>query len=71
MVTGIKINLKALSGLNDRQFYQICRDNSDIKFERGIIFIIWVIVLILLLALNCIAGYKILAVEFCQSTSII
>ncbi len=35
MIAEMKINLKAISGITDEQFYQICRDNSDIKFERN------------------------------------
>jgi Uma2 family endonuclease len=35
MTAEIKINFKAISGINDEQFYQICRDNSDVKFERN------------------------------------
>ena len=35
MLAETKINLRAISGINDEQFYQICRDNSDVKFERN------------------------------------
>ena len=35
MTTEMRINFKAISGLNDKEFYQICRDNSDVKFERN------------------------------------
>jgi Uma2 family endonuclease len=35
MTTAMKINLQAISGITDEQFYQICRDNADIKFERN------------------------------------
>lgn len=35
MLAEIKINLSVISGITDKQFYQICRDNSDVKFERN------------------------------------
>ena len=35
MTAEMKINLKAISGITDKQFYQVCRDNYDIKFERN------------------------------------
>ncbi len=31
----MKLNLNAISGVTDEQFYQICRDNLDVKFERN------------------------------------
>ena len=31
----MKIDFSAISGLTDEQFYQVCRDNLDIKFERN------------------------------------
>ncbi|MGB3403305.1 MAG: Uma2 family endonuclease [Microcoleaceae cyanobacterium] len=31
----MKLDFSAISGLTDEQFYQICRDNLDIKFERN------------------------------------
>jgi len=34
-VTAITINLNNIVRLNDDQFYQLCRDNPDIKFERN------------------------------------
>ena len=34
MISGIKINLQAISGINDEQFYQFCRDNAELKCER-------------------------------------
>jgi Uma2 family endonuclease len=33
MLAETKINLSAISGITDEQFYKICRDNSDVKFE--------------------------------------
>lgn len=33
MLAETKINLSAISGITDEQFYNICRDNSDVKFE--------------------------------------
>jgi Uma2 family endonuclease len=35
MLAKTKINLSAISGITDEQFYQICRDNCDVKFERN------------------------------------
>jgi Uma2 family endonuclease len=35
MTTEMKINLKSISGITDEQFYQVCRDNADLKFERN------------------------------------
>jgi Uma2 family endonuclease len=35
MTPEIKINLKSISGITDEQFYQICRDNANLKFERN------------------------------------
>lgn len=35
MTTEMKINLSSISGMTDEQFYQFCRDNTDIKFERN------------------------------------
>lgn len=35
MTTEMKINLSSISGMTDEQFYQFCRDNTDIKFERS------------------------------------
>jgi Uma2 family endonuclease len=35
MTIEMKLDLSAISGLTDEQFYQVCRDNSDIKFERN------------------------------------
>ena len=31
----MKINLNSISGMTDEQFYQFCRDNCDLKFERN------------------------------------
>ena len=36
MLAEMKINLKSISGLTDEQFYQVCRDNADLKFERNV-----------------------------------
>jgi hypothetical protein len=33
-MTAITINFNNVVKLNDDQFYQLCRDNPDIKFER-------------------------------------
>ena len=30
------INLSSVCRLNDKQFYQICRDNPEVKFERNL-----------------------------------
>ncbi|MGH2414430.1 MAG: Uma2 family endonuclease [Brasilonema sp.] len=35
MSVEFKIKLRAISDITEEQFYQICRDNSDIKFERS------------------------------------
>jgi Uma2 family endonuclease len=35
MVALMKINLKSISGITDEQFYLVCRDNSDLRFERN------------------------------------
>lgn len=35
-MTAITINFNNILKLNDDQFYQLCRDNPDIKFERNI-----------------------------------
>ncbi|MGB3536088.1 MAG: Uma2 family endonuclease [Microcoleaceae cyanobacterium] len=35
MTIEMKLNFNAISGVTDEQFYQICRDNLDIKFERN------------------------------------
>jgi Uma2 family endonuclease len=35
MTLEMKLDLSAISGITDEQFYQICRDNLDIKFERN------------------------------------
>lgn len=35
-MTNITINFNNILKLNDDQFYQLCRDNPDIKFERNI-----------------------------------
>ncbi|QLE59142.1 Uma2 family endonuclease [Nostoc sp. TCL26-01] len=34
-MTAITINFSNIIKLNDDQFYQLCRDNPDIKFERN------------------------------------
>ncbi|KAB8317545.1 Uma2 family endonuclease [Tolypothrix campylonemoides VB511288] len=34
-MTAITINFNNIVKLNDDQFYQLCRDNPDIKFERN------------------------------------
>ncbi|MGB3205264.1 MAG: Uma2 family endonuclease [Crinalium sp.] len=34
-MTAITINLKPIIELNDEQFYQLCRKNPDVKFERN------------------------------------
>ncbi|MEH1848382.1 MAG: Uma2 family endonuclease [Nostoc sp.] len=34
-MTAITINFNNIVKLSDDQFYQLCRDNSDIKFERN------------------------------------
>ncbi|MEA5507858.1 Uma2 family endonuclease [Halotia wernerae UHCC 0503] len=34
-MTAIKINFNHVVKLSDEQFYQLCRDNPDIKFERN------------------------------------
>lgn len=35
MMTAITINLKNIVKLNDDQFYQLCQDNPEVKFERN------------------------------------
>jgi Uma2 family endonuclease len=35
-MTAININFNNIIELNDDQFYQLCRDNPDVKFERKI-----------------------------------
>ncbi|NET14221.1 MAG: Uma2 family endonuclease, partial [Okeania sp. SIO1H6] len=35
-MTAITINFNNILKLNDDQFYQLCRDNPEIKFERNI-----------------------------------
>ncbi len=35
-MTGITINFNNVLKLTDDQFYQLCRDNPEIKFERNI-----------------------------------
>ena len=35
MVAEFKLNLKAISEISDQQFYQLCQDNSELKFERN------------------------------------
>jgi Uma2 family endonuclease len=35
-MTAITINFNNIIELNDDQFYQLCRDNPDVKFERKI-----------------------------------
>jgi Uma2 family endonuclease len=35
-MTAININFNNIIKLNDDQFYQLCRDNPDVKFERKI-----------------------------------
>ncbi|WGV25191.1 Uma2 family endonuclease [Halotia branconii] len=35
-MTAIKINFNHVVKLNDNQFYQLCQDNPDIKFERNV-----------------------------------
>lgn len=35
MTIEMKLNFSSISSLTDEQFYQVCRDNSDIKFERN------------------------------------
>ncbi|MEB3180691.1 MAG: Uma2 family endonuclease [Nostocaceae cyanobacterium] len=34
-MTAITINLSPVMQLNDDQFYQLCRENPDVKFERN------------------------------------
>ncbi|HLO87615.1 MAG TPA: Uma2 family endonuclease [Nostocaceae cyanobacterium] len=34
-MTAITVNLNSLITLNDNQFYQLCRENPDVKFERN------------------------------------
>jgi Uma2 family endonuclease len=34
-MTAITINLKNIVKLNDDQFYQLCQDNPEVKFERN------------------------------------
>lgn len=34
-MTAITINFNNIVKLNDEQFYQLCRDNPDVKFERN------------------------------------
>jgi Uma2 family endonuclease len=34
-MTDITINFNNIVKLNDEQFYQLCRDNPDVKFERN------------------------------------
>jgi Uma2 family endonuclease len=36
MTTELTLNLQAISPVTDQQFYQICRDNRDLKFERNL-----------------------------------
>jgi Uma2 family endonuclease len=35
MTSELKINLNSISRITYEQFYQVCRDNTDIKFERN------------------------------------
>lgn len=35
MTIEMKLDLSAISGVTDEQFYQICQDNLDLKFERN------------------------------------
>jgi Uma2 family endonuclease len=35
-VTAITINLNNVIRLSEEQFYQLCRDNPDVKFERNV-----------------------------------
>ena len=34
-MTAVTINFNSVVQLNDDQFYQLCRDNPDVKFERN------------------------------------
>ncbi len=34
-MTGITVNLNPIIDLTDEQFYQLCRENADVKFERN------------------------------------
>ncbi|NEQ28714.1 MAG: Uma2 family endonuclease, partial [Microcoleus sp. SIO2G3] len=34
-MTAVTVNLNSIIKLSDDQFYQLCRDNPDVKFERN------------------------------------